>query len=106
MFEDSLSGIQAAASAGMVCVALSTTLPVSQLRGKAAIVVKDFNSPKLRKLLSRLVAKRKEAATASEKHGGRKRGKGKQQSSGRPPVAPAKKRLGKRLRRPVLNRLK
>ncbi len=91
VFEDSLSGIQAAASAGMACVALSTTLPVSQLRSKAALVVKDFNSPKLRKLLSRLIAKRK------------RRKKGARAAA--IPLSGSKKRRGKKLRRPVPIRL-
>ena len=92
VFEDSLAGIQAAASAGMVCIALSTTLPASQLRGKAAMAVRDFNSPRLGKLLSRLLAKKK----------GKKKG---MRTFGGPPASPAKKRRGKRLRRPVLIRL-
>ena len=93
VFEDSLSGIKAAASAGMVCVALSTTLPQSELRGRAAMVAKDFNSPKLRKLLSRLAAKRK----------GKDRKK--LEASDDPVPVPSKKRRGKKLRRPVLIRL-
>ena len=92
VFEDSLSGIRAAASAGMVCVALSTTLRASQLRGRAAIVVKDFNSPNLGKLLSRMIAKRKKE-------------KGGPQATEKQSLAPAKKRRGKKLRRPVLVRL-
>lgn len=58
VFEDALSGMQAAAAAGMPCVALATTLPESKLRGKAALVVMDFRDRKLKRLLAVLLAKR------------------------------------------------
>jgi HAD superfamily hydrolase (TIGR01509 family) len=67
VFEDSLSGTEAAARAGMSCVALATTLPAGELRGKAALVVKNFRSKKLKKLLSALLAGRKKKGNAREK---------------------------------------
>lgn len=49
VFEDSLSGLQAAASAGMAAVAL---------KGKAALVIRNFRTPALRKALSRLLKRK------------------------------------------------
>jgi beta-phosphoglucomutase len=57
-FEDSLAGVRAVAAAGMPCVALQTTLPRSALAGKAALIVKDYRSPKLRRLFVGLLGKR------------------------------------------------
>ncbi|MEM4348475.1 MAG: HAD family phosphatase [Candidatus Anstonellaceae archaeon] len=51
VIEDSLSGIKAAKAAGMRVIALSTTLPSAQLKGKADAVFKDFRSKSLRKLI-------------------------------------------------------
>ncbi|MCX8197319.1 MAG: HAD family phosphatase [Candidatus Micrarchaeota archaeon] len=55
VIEDSLSGLQAAKSAGMRAIALSTTLSARQLKGKANWVFKDYNSKGLWKLLGRLL---------------------------------------------------
>ena len=64
VFEDSLSGVEAAARAGMPCVALSTTMTARELRGRAALIVKNYKSKKLKGLLALLLA-RKKAARAS-----------------------------------------
>ena len=64
VFEDSLSGMEAAARAGMPCVALSTTMPEGELEGKAALIVKNYRSKKLKRLLEMLLAKRKKGAKA------------------------------------------
>lgn len=77
VFEDSLSGMEAAARAGMPCVALSTTMPKSELAGRAALIVGDFKSKKLKRLLAMLLAKRKDARAAGKKNApGRMAGKG------------------------------
>jgi len=57
VFEDSLSGTEAAAAAEMPCVALSTTMPEGELRARAALVVRNFRSKKLAKLLTVLLAR-------------------------------------------------
>lgn len=49
VFEDSLTGVEAARSAGMSVVGLTTTLP--ELPG-ADLVIRDFNDPGLRPWLS------------------------------------------------------
>lgn len=67
VFEDSLSGVEAAARAGMPCVALSTTMPEKELKGRAALIVRNFKSKKLRKLLEVLLARRKPAASGRRK---------------------------------------
>ncbi|MEM4634080.1 MAG: HAD family phosphatase [Candidatus Anstonellaceae archaeon] len=59
VFEDSLAGVQAAASAGMPCIALCTTLPRKELEGKAALVIRNFRSKKLMQVISKLIRKRK-----------------------------------------------
>lgn len=59
VFEDSLAGIEAAANARMPCIALSTTMPAKSLKGKAALIVKNFESSALKKLFSKLVRKRR-----------------------------------------------
>ena len=59
VFEDSLAGVEAAANAKMPCIALSTTLRAGALKGRAALIVKNFKSSALKKLLSRLVNKPK-----------------------------------------------
>jgi len=59
VFEDSHVGIEAARRAGMPCIALSTTLPKKEIRGKAALIVSNFRSPALKKLLARLIRKRR-----------------------------------------------
>ena len=64
VFEDSLSGVEAAARAGMPCIALTTTMTARQLRGKAALIVRNYKSKKLRKLLAVLLAGRKRGAQA------------------------------------------
>ena len=64
VFEDSLSGVEAAARAGMPCVALSTTMSARQLRGRATLIVKNYKSKKLKRLLDLLLA-RKNAPRAS-----------------------------------------
>ncbi|HIH19167.1 TPA: HAD family phosphatase [Candidatus Micrarchaeota archaeon] len=55
IFEDSLAGVEAAKRAGMSCIALTTTVPKNALRGKAALVVRDFSSRALHKLISSLM---------------------------------------------------
>lgn len=59
VFEDSLSGTEAAARAGMPCIALSTTLPKKELAPRAALVVKNFKSRRLLALIKKLLIKRK-----------------------------------------------
>jgi len=54
--EDALSGMRAAAAAGMPCIALTTTLPRREIEGKAALVVRNFNSMRLRRTIRNLVA--------------------------------------------------
>jgi HAD superfamily hydrolase (TIGR01509 family) len=58
VFEDSLSGVEAASRARMPCVALATTVPSKALKGKAALIVKDFNSPALKRMALRLASGR------------------------------------------------
>jgi len=58
VFEDSLSGVEAAARACMPCVALSTTMPARKLRGKAALIVNNFRSRRLKKVLAVLLARK------------------------------------------------
>ncbi|MFA6490101.1 MAG: HAD family phosphatase [Candidatus Micrarchaeia archaeon] len=72
VFEDSFAGMKAAASAGMPCIALSTTLPASAIKGKAALVVNNFASPALRREIKKLIAK----------NGGKKREKEKAKTPG------------------------
>ena len=67
VFEDSLSGMDAAARAGMPCVALSTTMNTRELRGKAAIIVKNYKSEKLKKIFARLIATRRDARTTGKR---------------------------------------
>ncbi|MCX6772331.1 MAG: HAD family phosphatase [Candidatus Micrarchaeota archaeon] len=57
VFEDSLAGVTAARSAGMACIALSTTLPAKMLQGRAIAVIPNYNAKRLRKLVVQLVAK-------------------------------------------------
>ena len=59
VFEDSLAGIEAARRAGMPCISLSTTLPKNELKGKAALIVRNFKSSALRKLVLSLLKKRR-----------------------------------------------
>jgi beta-phosphoglucomutase-like phosphatase (HAD superfamily) len=54
VFEDSL-GMKAAATAGMPCIALATTLPESQLEGKAALVARDFEDARLHAKIKSLI---------------------------------------------------
>ena len=72
VFEDSLSGVEAAARAGMPCVALSTTMPKAELRTRAALIVNNFRSKKLKKLLAVLLEKR---GSGTKKRGKTARGK-------------------------------
>jgi len=65
--EDSLSGVEAAARAGMPCVALSTTLPARKLRGKATLIVNNFRSRRLKKALAALLARKEKGAQAKGK---------------------------------------
>jgi len=67
VFEDSLSGVEAAARAGMPCVAISTTMPVRELRGRAALIVGNFKSRKLKRLLAVLLARRKKTGRGGGK---------------------------------------
>jgi HAD superfamily hydrolase (TIGR01509 family) len=84
VFEDALSGMQAAAAAGMPCVALATTLPGGKLRGKAALVVRNFRDRKLKRLLALLLAKRGNGGAGRSGEGGaRKRAAPKRKSAGR-----------------------
>lgn len=59
VFEDSFVGIEAARRAGMPCIALSTTLPKKEIKGKAALVISNFKSPALRRLFARLIRRRR-----------------------------------------------
>jgi len=81
VFEDSLSGVEAAARAGMPCVALSTTMSRKELLGKAALVVNDYRSKKLKKLLAMLLEKRDSGAKKRGKTA--RNGKGRQRKLGR-----------------------
>lgn len=76
VFEDSLSGVEAAAAAGMPCVALTTTMRARELTGRAALVVRNFRSRKLKKLLAVLLEWREKGAQAKAKRA-RAAGKGK-----------------------------
>lgn len=58
VFEDAPAGLEAAQRAGMMAIALSTTLSAKSLKGRAALIVRNFNSPQLRKLFSRLLGGR------------------------------------------------
>lgn len=52
VFEDSLSGIQAATAAGMRVIGVATTLLVDVIQEKVSAVIPDFGQPaKIRKLL-------------------------------------------------------
>gem|GEM_PF-533609 len=59
VFEDSFAGIQAASNASMPCIALSTTMTRTKLRKKATLIVNNFKSKKLKKLLLRLAKREK-----------------------------------------------
>jgi HAD superfamily hydrolase (TIGR01509 family) len=61
VFEDSLAGMQAAANANMPCIALGTTLPNRLIRGKAALMIQNYKSAKLRSLIALLADKKKDA---------------------------------------------
>ncbi len=90
--EDSLSGVRAAASAGMGCIALSTTLPSATLRGKASVVFKNYRSSGFCRLAARLIYGKKKN---SEKKAGNcwaDKGRSSKKSKG----------AGKRFRKPVL----
>jgi len=67
VFEDSLSGMEASARAGMPCVALSTTMDPRELRGRAALIVKNYKSKKLKKLLALLLATKRDAHAAGKR---------------------------------------
>ncbi|VVB98789.1 Phosphoglycolate phosphatase [uncultured archaeon] len=79
VIEDALSGIEAARRAEMPCIALSTTLPASELKSRATLVAKDFNSPVLAKLIPKLLMKNRAAngkdstVKANRISGGRKK---------------------------------
>ena len=75
VFEDSLSGIEAAARAGMPCVALSTTMKARELSGRAALVIRDYRSKKLKRLLAILLGKRNNDAKKAPNRGRKKRRK-------------------------------
>jgi len=81
VFEDSLSGVEAAARAGMPCVALSTTMRKNELEGRAALIVNNFRSKKLKKLLAVLIGKR--GGGAKKKGKPAKGKKARQRKSGR-----------------------
>lgn len=55
VFEDSLAGLKAAAFAKIPSVALCTTIPAKELKGKASLVVKNFKSTLLKKVFSKLL---------------------------------------------------
>lgn len=67
VFEDSLAGIEAARAAGMPCIALSTTLSESKLQGKAALIVNNFKSKKLRNALAALLSLKAKANASKPK---------------------------------------
>lgn len=52
VFEDSLAGLTAGRAAGMTVVGLSTTLPSSQIKDKADIVIPDFEEFDFNRLIS------------------------------------------------------
>ena len=66
VFEDSLAGVTAARSAGMGCIALSTTLPAKVLAGRAIAIVPNYRSKKVRNLVLRLISKKKEGAVSKK----------------------------------------
>ena len=72
VFEDSLSGIEAASRAGMPCVALSTTMKARELSGRAALVIRNYRSKKLKKLLAVLLEKRIDGAKKTPNRGRKK----------------------------------
>ncbi len=57
-FEDSLAGVKAVSRAGMPCIALSTTVSRKAFMGKAVLIVSDFRSAALKKLMQRLISRR------------------------------------------------
>ena len=65
--EDALSGIMAASSAGMPCIALTTTLPKKELEGKAAVIVSNFKSIRLRRKTMALIKKAKQKKNRKNK---------------------------------------
>jgi beta-phosphoglucomutase len=61
VFEDSLAGMEAASRAGMPCVALCTTMPARELKGRAGLIINDFRAARLKRLIA-LLLERKEIA--------------------------------------------
>jgi beta-phosphoglucomutase-like phosphatase (HAD superfamily) len=57
VFEDSLAGMEAASRAGMPCVALCTTLPRHELAGRAGLIIRNFKSASLGRLVASLLEK-------------------------------------------------
>lgn len=54
VFEDSFAGLEAARRAHMKIVALSTTNPPEQLQGKADLVIPNFDSIQVQKIVSQV----------------------------------------------------
>ena len=81
VFEDSLAGMQASKSANMPCIALATSLPPGKLSGKAALIVDNFKSTRLKDVLFALIARNKALPVErtglrrGKKSGKRKKGK-------------------------------
>ena len=55
VFEDSLAGIESATNAKMNVIALSTTYPVSDLQGKAKMIIEDFTKITIDDILKNFV---------------------------------------------------
>lgn len=52
VFEDSLSGIKAGMDSGATTIAMATTLPMAQLKGKAHKIINDFTGFNISDMLS------------------------------------------------------
>ena len=107
VFEDSLSGMEAAARAGMPCIALPTTLPVRILKGKASAIFKDYNSPGLKALMARLICRRSKKSPVSLAKKGRVKNERRKAAflSGKKVAAKKNRGRKRKFRRPRLLRL-
>ncbi|MFA4983093.1 MAG: HAD-IA family hydrolase [Candidatus Micrarchaeia archaeon] len=94
--EDSLSGLRAAAAAGMPAIALTTTLPRRELLGKAAIIVPDFRSIRLKRLIRKLLLGRGKGKQVAGKSAKGRRLRGKRQGKEGKPGSPRNRSRGRK----------